>query len=241
MHVGAGDNAGFEAEYGRITAKPDDGKHRASNIAERPGLHWLGLDKKRDAALYIPQGYQIHQPCPLIVTFHGAGGNATNGLNPLRPFADEMGLLLLSPASQSSTWDIIEGHQYGPDVAFLNRALAQVFERVAVNPRHIAISGFSDGASYALSLGLMNGDLFQHVVAFSPGFMAPADQRGMPGVYISHGTDDRVLPIDRCSRPLVPRLQNAGYSVRYREFTGGHTVPPFIAQEAANWVSGKPV
>lgn len=32
-------------------------------------------------------------------------------------------------------------------------------------------AGFSDGASYALSLGLPNGNLFSHIVAFSPGFM----------------------------------------------------------------------
>ena len=34
-------------------------------------------------------------------------------------------------------------------------------------------SGFSDGASYALSLGAANGDLFTHIAAFSPGFMRP--------------------------------------------------------------------
>jgi phospholipase/carboxylesterase len=28
-------------------------------------------------------------------------------------------------------------------------------------------------ASYALSLGIANGNLFSHVLAFSPGFLAP--------------------------------------------------------------------
>jgi len=51
----------------------------------------------------------------------------------------------------------------------------------------VAIQGFSDGASYALSLGLTNGDLFTHVIAFSPGFAAPAEQRGRPRIYVSHG------------------------------------------------------
>ncbi|MFY0578314.1 alpha/beta hydrolase [Cystobacter fuscus] len=117
-------------------------------------------------------------------------------------------------------------------MAFIDRALAYVFERYAVDPRHIALEGFSDGASYALSLGLTNGDLFTHVVAFSPGFLAPAARRGEPRIFISHGVKDEVLRIGPCSRRIVPRVQGAGYSVLYREFDGPHTVPEDIAREA---------
>lgn len=106
-----------------------------------------------------------------------------------------------------------------------------------MDPGRIAIGGFSDGASSALSLGLANGDLFSALLAFSPGFMAPPGQVGKPRVYVSHGTGDRVLPIDRCSRRLVPVLQQAGYEVRYDEFDGPHTVPPGIARAAVRWMA----
>ena len=96
----------------------------------------------------------------------------------------------------------------------------------------MAVGGFSDGASYALSLGITNGDLFTHVMAFSPGFMAPAGQMGSPRIFVSHGTRDGVLPIDRCSRKIVPQLERADYDVLYREFDGGHTISPEIALEA---------
>ncbi|HYH46455.1 MAG TPA: phospholipase, partial [Thermoanaerobaculia bacterium] len=112
----------------------------------------------------------------------------------------------------------------------------------AVDAARLAIGGFSDGASYALSVGLTNGDLFTHVLAFSPGFMAPARQEGKPGIYVSHGTRDEVLPIARCSRQLVPQLEQSGYQVIYREFDGPHTVPAEIARQATNWlVGGHPV
>jgi len=45
--------------------------------------------------------------------------------------------------------------------------------------------GFSDGASYALSVGITNGDLFTHVIAFSPGFVAPARQQETISVYLA--------------------------------------------------------
>jgi phospholipase/carboxylesterase len=70
------------------------------------------------------------------------------------------------------------------------------------------------------------------VLAFSPGFMAPPGQTGKPRLFVSHGTQDTVLPIDRCSRRIVPLVERAGYDVRYVEFDGGHTVPPEIVQEA---------
>ena len=199
-----------------------------------PGLHALGLDRERDALLYVPAGYTPERPAPFVLSLHGAGGDALSGLYPLRDIADEAGLLLLAPASRGRTWDVILG-AYGPDVTLIDRALTVAFARCAVDPARVGIAGFSDGASYALSLGITNGELFLAVLAFSPGFMAPAGQIGLPASFISHGTGDAVLPIDPTSRRIVPLLRDAGYDVRYREFDGPHTVPPAIAREALDW------
>jgi phospholipase/carboxylesterase len=143
----------------------------------------------------------------------------------------------LLPESRGPTWDVIMG-AYGPDVAFLDAALEQVFRQHRVDPRRVALAGFSDGASYALSLAIGNGDLFTHALAFSPGFAAPPDPVGRPVIFVSHGTEDDVLPVDRCSHRLVPRLQRAGYEVRYHEFAGGHYVPAGCAAEAVGMVVG---
>ena len=202
-----------------------------------PGLRRLGLDARRDALLYVPAGLEADAPAPLAMMLHGAGGNGNNAFGMMRPLADEHGIVLLAPDSRGRTWDVILG-AYGPDVAFLDRALSATFEHVAVDAERVAIGGFSDGASYALSLGVANGELFTHVLAFSPGFMAPPAQRGAPRIYVSHGTEDAVLPIDPCSRSVVPRLQAAGYDVLYREFPGPHTVPADVAHEAAEWFIG---
>ena len=138
---------------------------------------------------------------------------------------------------RSIQWDIIL-NKYGPDVSFIDAALAQTFSRYAVDAAHLAIGGFSDGASYALSLGLTNGDLFTHIIAFSPGFMSPAKLQGSLRIYISHGMHDQVLPIDRCSQRIVPQLERAGYDVRYHEFDGPHTVPLEVVSEAWEWFLG---
>ncbi len=144
--------------------------------------------------------------------------------------------LLLAPESRGRTWDVILGG-YGSDVAFLDSALAAVVARCPVDTTRLAVGGFSDGASYALSLGLANGDVFGAVLAFSPGFMAPLESRGRPRVFVAHGVQDRVLPIDRCSRRLVPVLRRAGYDLSYREFDGGHGMPAGVVAEAVDWMA----
>lgn len=220
---------GAYATQGRLVARPTQVTAGAPT-----GSRQLGIVAQRAVLLYVPPQYRPEQPAPLAVMLHGAGGDAAAGLRLLQALADERGLILVSPASRGQTWDMLRGG-YGPDVAVIDRALALVFQEYAVDPRHLAIGGFSDGASYALSLGITNGDLFSHVIAFSPGFMAPATQQGTPRLFISHGIHDSVLPIDRCSRRIVPQMQRAGYDVRYREFDGPHTIPPAIAREAADW------
>ena len=151
--------------------------------------------------------------------------------------AEELGVVILALDSRDNTWDGIDS-PFGPDVLFLDAALRHTFERVAVDPRRLALGGFSDGASYTLALGLANGDLFTHLVAFSPGFIArPAPAAGRPLIFMSHGTRDNVLGIEQASRRLVPQLRSAGYEVTYREFDGPHTTPPAIAREALEWLN----
>ena len=225
--------AGADPGAGRLGSRP--GTPRGP--LETPGLHPLGLGGSRDGLLYVPADHRANRPSPLVLMLHGAGGSAEGALVPYRELADEAGLVLLAPESRRHTWDVILS-LYGPDIAFIDRALARTFERCAIDPARVAAEGFSDGASYALSLGLANGDLFSHVIAFSPGFLAPPGQQGAPRIFVSHGTEDEVLPIGRCSRRIVPRLRKVGYEVLYREFEGPHAVPRAIAREALDWFLG---
>ena len=99
----------------------------------------------------------------------------------------------------------------------------------------VRIAGFSDGGSYSLTLGLINGDVFSRVAAFSPGFIVNGPLNGKPKVFVTHGTRDSVLPIDQTSRKIVPKLRDQGYRVRYHEYPGRHELDLDIAAEATRW------
>jgi phospholipase/carboxylesterase len=220
---------------GRFNARPVDDLV-ATTAA--PGLEPLGLGEERDGVLYVPRGHDPSRPAPLVLMLHGATGNGRRTIETLIPLAGEMGMLLLAPDSRLRTWDVLTTG-YGPDIAFIDAALAGTFARYAIDQDHIAAEGFSDGASYALSIGIANGDLFTHIIAFSPGFIAPPGQEGAPRIFVSHGRRDPVLPIDYCSRQFVPQLRRAGYDVTYEEFDGEHRTPPEIARMGVEWFLGR--
>jgi len=202
-----------------------------------PGSTPLGLGTSRDGLLYVPSGYSADTPAPLLVLLHGAGGQASNWVN-YEARAEARSMVLLAPDSRSTlTWDVIY-NVYGDDVDFMNRALAHTFAHCNVDPDRILLGGFSDGATYALSLGVSNGDLFTHLIGFSPGFLLSVDPIGKPRVFISHGRQDGVLPVANSRDEIVPRLRADGYDVTYVEFDGTHQVPATIGESALDWFEG---
>jgi predicted esterase len=217
-------------------ARGDASSGRASPPPRRapPGTHNLGLGGERDGVLVVPEG---PDPAPLILMLHGAGGSGRRAARLIGPAAAELGCAVLAPDSRDRTWDAVTG-AFGPDVRFLERALAVAAERCDLAPGRSAVAGFSDGATYALALGRANGDRFSHVLAFSPGFLIPARRVGTPRLFVSHGRQDDVLPIDSCSRVMVPRLRGDGYEVQYREFEGGHEAPAGVVREGVGLFVG---
>ena len=217
------------AESALLRARPGTPTRQATL-----GRSDLGLAAGRDGILYVPQSYSPDKPAPLVILLHGAGGNAASWFGSYGTRADALGIVMLALDSRDPTWDAIRG-EFGADVAFIDAALRFVFERCAIDPRRIAVAGFSDGASYAISLGLPNGDFFTHVIAFSPGFVRDVGWHGKPPVFVSHGTLDQVLPIQATSRVIVPGLRARGYSVEFTEFVGSHEVPSPISTKALDW------
>jgi phospholipase/carboxylesterase len=147
--------------------------------------------------------------------------------------------VMLAPQSnEGGAWDVMVA-DFGPDVAMIDGMLSWVFDRFRMDPLRLAVAGFSNGATYSLSLGLTNGDLFFHVVAISPGGMLPDGLHGRPPVFVAHGTQDRTLPIDETSRCIVPQLRSLGYPLRYVEFEGRHTPVQPSCQGWRPWVKSR--
>lgn len=122
------------AAPGRLRARPTQPASTGTS-----GLHPLRQDGKRDGLLYVPAAYGGDKKIPLVLMLHGAGGDAKGALNILQKVAEPLEMMMLAVESRSSTWDILRGG-YGPDIAFIDQALAQTFNRYAIDPSKVAIA-----------------------------------------------------------------------------------------------------
>lgn len=208
----------------RLSARP----HAPGNTIQS-GVHDISGAVGSDVTLYVPEGYDPAVPLPLFMALHGAGPSREMMHN-FYPVADEARVLLLIPKSRAQTWDMIVGG-YGPDITTIDNAFEYAFDHCAVDLHAVILGGFSDGASYALSVGLQNGDLINWITGFSPGFARVDEFVGKPNVFISHGTQDTILPVG-LSRQIVAELRQLNYNVTYREFDGPHTIPITLLREA---------
>ena len=235
--TGLPSDPGNQEGLARLTSRP-------GTPTETPtiGLSELDIDGGPSGIMYVPDSYSPDTPIPLFIGMHGAGGDADNWNGSYPGRAEDRGMVFLAPDSHDYTWDMITNSRaFGPDVERLDAMLRHTFARCRIDPTRIALGGFSDGASYALSLGIGNGDLFSHLVAYSPGFyIVPDPVVGTPPVFISHGTFDTVLSFGNTRDRIVPGLRDSGHDVTFFEFAGGHEPIAEASTAALDWFFGVP-
>lgn len=202
-----------------------------------PGRHALAFPEGREAVLVVPEGLDLQAPVPLLVLFHGAGGEANKVLPHFVRWARARRFLLLAPQSLFPTWDVVIGG-HGPDLERLGAALQQVAAHFALDPAHLAFAGFSDGGSYALSVGVTNGDVVSHVIALSAGFMNTFVRHGAPRVFIAHGRSDSQLPLETSARPHALKLLQEGLDLTLLPFEGDHVIVPAVVERAVEFFLG---
>lgn len=117
--------------------------------------------------------------------------------------------------------------------AHVEALLTQVASRYRVPRARIALVGFSQGAMLALDTLLHASEPVGCVGLLSGTFIA--EQEWLPRmakhhtvpVFMSHGAYDPLLPF-RLSEALRDKLRAHGYEVTWREFAGGHEIPPQV-------------
>jgi phospholipase/carboxylesterase len=207
------------------------------------------------AVAYVPATIAPHPP--LLVLLHGAGRRWDRMIEWLAPEANQRGIVLLAPISRGMTWDIVGRAEEPPsdssplanrmalrfstsgDAERIDAAIAQLTSIVPIDRARTALAGFSDGATFALAMGMSRSYSFSAVIAWSPGIAistaAPAAGRK---VYISHGREDPVLSFTTDCTEIVPLLQSERALVTFQPFHGGHEIPPSVTEAFLDAIFG---
>lgn len=199
----------------------------------------LGLsDEGRDGVLYVPTSYKAGTPMPLAMMLHGFGGWA-DGQRGLFAIAEELGFIVIAPESRELTWGK-EVPGFDVDVRYLGAAYRRVTGILDIDGEHVALGGQSDGAGYALTMGLAYGDVWNHLLIFAGGgLIEPLRRKGKPRIFIAQGIKDTTMPPDVSGRKNAAQLKKEEYDVTYREHEGGHRTPPEIQREGFLWFLGR--
>ena len=200
------------------------------------------LNLPDEALAYVPAN--AGPTPPLLVLLHGAGRASGDMIRKFAPEADRRGIVLLAPTSRGVTWDVIAINSKPPapgsvfderfrhvftstrDSERVDQAIDALGKVVPIDRKRTALGGFSDGATFALAIGMSRYSDFSAVIAWSPGIPIenPTPARGRR-VFVSHGRQDTVLSFDDDCDEIVPLLKNEGAVVTFLPFDGGHEVP----------------
>ena len=200
------------------------------------------LELPDGAVAYVPASAGEHPP--LLVLLHGAGHGQLEGVQHNEPIAEARGIVLLGPSSYGPTWDVVASAEESPsttsplarrqshrfsgsrDADRVEAAIAALAKTVPVDRAHAVLAGISDGATFALAMGMSRDHDFSAVIAWSPGIAiraaSPAHGRR---VFVSHGRRDPMLSFETTCGEIVPLLQGEGASVTFLPFDGVHEAP----------------
>lgn len=219
----------------RIRHKEVEVRDEISPVGEVP-IEW----GEHRAVLLTPSEIDPDRRYPLITVLHGAGRQDEMLVKVCRGEPEARNALFLVPRSIQPTWDLIVGGGR-PDLDFLEFAYDLIYRRYPVDERRQAMIGYSDGASYALSIGLSNPNIFRAVMAWAAGFVAydysfVKEDDPKPELLLEYGTHDEVFSFQQVALPMRASLEEAGYRVEFRVDEGGRHWPSgYFQREALDW------
>jgi len=198
---------------------------------------------------FLPVGYEPRYPYPLLVFFHGQGGNEEQMLRlaPRMSRRNFISIGLRGPIPLGPRRDGTLGYAWGEDDEdcviedYLFRAVEQTRRTYHIHSERIYLAGYAEGATLAYRLGLAHPEKFGGVISLNgcmprrerPLFRWP--QVRSLRVFIGHGIADAVIPMSM-SRADYRLLYTAGLPVEMHSYATTHRLHPDMLRDVNRWI-----
>lgn len=157
---------------------------------------------ERSYVLHVPPGYRPTERTPLVLMFHGLGGDPRTVLESteMGVMADRENAILAVPLGRGkpSQW-----HFRSPisnprsDLAFVRQLVKEVKRDACVDSSRTYAAGFSNGSALTLALACDASTQFAAYAAVSGPYYEPQCSKAPPAsIVYFHGTADTTVPFD---------------------------------------------
>jgi phospholipase/carboxylesterase len=198
---------------------------------------------------FLPAGYEPRYPYPLIVFFHGHGGNEEQILR-LAPKLSRRNFIsigLRGPAFLGRNAENVQAFSWGDSTQrtlvedYLLRAVEQTRRMYHVHSERIYLAGFAEGAAIAYRLGLTFPDKLAGVISLNgamprldrPLFRMP-EIRGLR-VFIAHGIANSKMPLS-LAKEDHRLLYTTGMAVEMRTYPTTQRIHPDMLRDLNRWI-----
>ncbi len=165
---------------------------------------------ERSYIVHIPSVYDGSHAVPLVLDFHGGGGNAETQIRTsnFESLADEKGFIVVYPNGNGRLGDRLLTWNGGTccgyavanqidDVGFVRALIADLQTIVKVDPKRIYATGLSNGGIFSYRLACDASDLFAAIGPVSGTLnYARCNPKEPLSVIDFHGTTDEHVPYD---------------------------------------------
>jgi polyhydroxybutyrate depolymerase len=149
--------------------------------------------------LDVPPSYDGQTPAPLVLLFHGFGGNGRSILDysGFGATADRHGYIAVAPDGQGAPrfWNVAMSTDAADDVAFVRQVLDEVTAGLCIDSHRVYAAGFSNGGGMALRLACDMPGTVAAVGVVASMFPQCAATPATPLIAF-HGTSDPELPFN---------------------------------------------
>ena len=195
---------------------------------------------------------------PLLIILHGVGANERNLHEPLAQYFDPRFLVVSLrspielgpdrygwyPVGFSEEGIVVDAKEEDAGRQKLLEVIEEVVSFYDANPDKVFLLGFSQGAIMSAAAVLSAPDKIRGAVLLSGKTPVAIDQHittssaiGQVDVFISHGKNDKVLPIVD-GRQLKEKLEKAGVTnLIYKEHNGAHQLDGQHIREVLAWLA----
>ncbi len=166
-------------------------------------------DRVRTYVVDLPPQYDGRASLPLVIVFHGGGGNAesTRRQTHMSDAAKGKGFIVVYPNGSGRlrerllTWNTGSCCGYArnnniDDVAFVRAMLDSLQRSYKVDAKRVFATGLSNGGMMSHLVGCALSDRFAAIAPVSGELSVPCSPANPVSVMIIHGTADKNLPYD---------------------------------------------